>query len=409
MEVKEPSVKYLAKSAYKPTQIGLIPEEWEVISIGQIGSFASGSGISIATLSPESSDTPVPVYGGNGIAGFTKHALIQNPTVVIGRVGQQCGQVYLTKGASWITDNALYPKVLHRSVHVPFLARALAAAGLNGLKNHNDLPLVTQSILHAVPIALPSTKVEQQAIAEALSDTDALIEALEQLLAKKRQIKQGAMQELLTGRKRLPGFAGKWDKKRLGDCATLKARIGWQGLTAAEYKEDGEFFLVTGTEFSNGYINWDSCFFVDESRYKQDKNIQLRLHDVLITKDGTIGKIALVNELPLPATLNSGVFVIRPFDKEFDPEFFYHLLCSEIFAGFLVQLSAGSTINHLYQKDFVGFVFHAPDCIAEQTAIATLLSDMDAEISELEAKLTKARGIKQGMMQQLLTGKIRLI
>ena len=154
-----------------------------------------------------------------------------------------------------------------------------------------------------LPLPLPP---EQRAIAEALSDADALIESLEQLLAKKRQLKQGAMQELLTGKKRLPGFSGEWEVKRLGSAATLKARIGWQGLTTAEYLDSGDYYLVTGTEFKEGNIDWENCHYVDEFRYKQDKYIQVKEHDVLVTKDGTIGKIALVTELSRPATLNSG-------------------------------------------------------------------------------------------------------
>jgi type I restriction enzyme S subunit len=156
-------------------------------------------------------------------------------------------------------------------------------------------------------------------------------------------------------------------------------------------------------------MDWSNCHYVDESRYKQDKNIQLREHDVLVTKDGTIGKVALVNHLDKPATLNSGVFVIRPIEGAFHPEFFYYLLCSNVFAEFLGQLSAGSTINHLYQKDFVNFIYKTPAIIAEQEAIATILSDMDAEIAALEEKLAKAHQLKQGMMHNLLTGKIRLV
>ena len=242
-----------------------------------------------------------------------------------------------------------------------------------------------------------------------MSDADALIESLEQLLTKKRQLKKGAMQELLTGKKRLPGFSGDWEVKQLRATATLKARIGWQGLTTAEYLDSGDYYLVTGTEFKGGNIDWESCHYVDESRYKQDKYIQLKEHDVLVTKDGSIGKIAYVTELSRPATLNSGVFVIRPIEAAFNPEFFYYLLCSSVFTEFLVQLSAGSTINHLYQKDFVGFVYKTPPTIDEQAAIATILSDMDTEIAALESKLSKARQLKQGMMQELLTGRIRLI
>ena len=106
---------------------------------------------------------------------------------------------------------------------------------------------------------------------------------------------------------------------------------------------------------------------------------------------------------------NSGVFVIRPIEDAFNPVFFYYLLCSNVFTEFLTQLSAGSTINHLYQKDFVSFTYRTPEAIKEQTAIATILSDMDAELTALEDKLDKARAIKQGMMQELLTGRIRLV
>jgi type I restriction enzyme S subunit len=257
-------------------------------------------------------------------------------------------------------------------------------------------------------VPLP-TKAEQEAIAEALSDADALIESLEHLLTRKRQLKQGVMQELLTGRRRLPGFRAPWDMKRLGDTASLKARIGWQGLTTSEYLESGSNYLVTGTDLRAGRIDWDSCHYVDQSRYVQDKNIQLRERDVLVTKDGTVGKVALVVALPGPATLNSGVFVIRPAGEGFHPEFFYHLLCSSLFANFLSQLSAGSTISHLYQKDFVHFFYQTPPTLEEQSVVAAILTDMDAEIAALGTKLSKARLLKKALMQELLTGRIRLV
>jgi type I restriction enzyme S subunit len=261
---------------------------------------------------------------------------------------------------------------------------------------------INAKIVGLLPLPLPPTIAEQTAIATALSDADQYITHLEQLIAKKRLIKQGAMQELLKPKEG-------WVVKKLGDAASLKARIGWQGLTTSEYKKDGDFLLITGTEFQNGFVDWASCFFVDELRYNQDKNIQVNISDVLVTKDGTIGKIALIKSLPKPATLNSGVFVIRPVNKSFNPEFFYYILLSEIFHKFLKQLVAGSTINHLYQKDFVFFEFLIPESIEEQTRIATILSEMDTELTILETKLSKAKNIKQGMMQQLLTGKIRLI
>lgn len=268
---------------------------------------------------------------------------------------------------------------------------------------------LSTSIIKKLKVLLPLYE-EQIAIAEALSDADGLISKLEKLIAKKKAIKQGAMQQLLTGKKRLPGFTGEWVEMNLFKKSKLKARIGWQGLTTAEYLTDGYSLLITGTDFNNGVINWKNCACVDKGRYEQDTNIQIKNEDILITKDGTIGKVAYVKNLRKPATLNSGVFVVRPLtDELYATSFVFHILTSFIFDNFLSKLSAGSTINHLYQKDFVGFVFMVPPTIAEQTAIANILSDMENEIEALQKKLDKYKQIKQGMMHELLTGSIRLV
>lgn len=193
-------------------------------------------------------------------------------------------------------------------------------------------------------------------------------------------------------------------KYNLGESATLKARIGWQGLTTAEYQPVGDYYLITGTDFKNGFIDWDNCVYVERNRYDQDKNIQVEVGDVLVTKDGTIGKVAYIDELQKPTTLNSGVFVIRPKKKAFHAKYFYYVLMSNHFSEFLSRLTAGSTISHLYQKDFVFFNFLAPS-LPEQRAIAQVLSDTDSLIAGIEQKLAKKRAIKQGAMQELLRPK----
>ncbi len=150
------------------------------------------------------------------------------------------------------------------------------------------------------------------------------------------------------------------------------------------------------------------CHFVDKARYDVDKNIQLKNGDLLITKDGSLGKTALVNGLHSPATLNSGVFVVRPMKNSYNSVFVYYILSSFVFKDFLDKLSAGSTIIHLYQKDLDKFEFLLPSTQQEQNAIAAILENMDDEIDALEQKVMKARQIKHGMMGQLLMGRIRL-
>jgi len=193
-----------------------------------------------------------------------------------------------------------------------------------------------------------------------------------------------------------------WVISNLIEKSTLKARIGWQGLTTKEYLDTGDFYLITGTDFQNGRINFDNCYFVEEERYSQDKNIQIKLDDILVTKDGTIGKVAYIDKITKPATLNSGVFVIRPINNAYYSKYMYYVFNSIYFNDFLRKLVAGSTINHLYQKDFVSFSFPLPP-LPEQKAIAEVLSDTDNLIQALERQIAKKSEIKQGVMQMLLS------
>lgn len=200
-----------------------------------------------------------------------------------------------------------------------------------------------------------------------------------------------------------------WEVKNINKECTIKARIGWQGLKSNEYLDFGDYVLITGTDFDNGFINWKSCNYVSEWRFKQDKNIQIKQGDVLITKDGTIGKVAFLDAIPMKGTLNSGVFVIRPKSYEKIDTVFLSLIFKSIwFDSFLEQITSGSTIVHLYQKDFVTFNFPIPPTLTEQQRIAKALFDVDSLISTTEKLIQKKKNIKQGAMQNLLTGKKRL-
>ncbi len=259
-------------------------------------------------------------------------------------------------------------------------------------------------------VLLPCPQIpEQKKIAEALSAIDSLITDLHKLVQKKKNIRLGTMQMLVTGKRRLDGFDGEWVKINLSKNSKLKARIGWQGLTTAEYLDEGYSYLITGTDFKDGQIYWNGCHYVDFDRYAQDPNIQVSNGDLLLTKDGTIGKVAYVTDLKRPATLNSGVFLVKPITDAYTAHFMFYVLESSVFKDFLQQLSAGSTINHLYQKDLVKFDLFVPPTKEEQEAIAGILFDMDSDIHKLEEKLSKYQKIKQGMMEDLLTGKVRLV
>jgi type I restriction enzyme S subunit len=180
-------------------------------------------------------------------------------------------------------------------------------------------------------------------------------------------------------------FPKHWDLTRIKFNSLVKARVGWHGLKSDDFTEIGPY-LVTGSDFKGKYIQWRDCYHCDEERYQQDSHIQLKNGDLLLTKDGTIGKVALVSDLDGKATLNSGVFVVRPLkDGEFTTKYYYWLLLSRSFTDFVDFYKTGSTILHLYQETFVNFKYALPP-LAEQQKLANFL---DHETAKIDALITK--------------------
>jgi type I restriction enzyme S subunit len=164
-----------------------------------------------------------------------------------------------------------------------------------------------------------------------------------------------------------------WSVNKMKYIARLKGRIGWQGLTSDEYTDEGAY-LITGTDFDGGRINWESCVHVPMKRWEEARDVQIENGDLLITKDGTVGKVAIVDELDGAASLNSGVLRISTF-KGFDRRYLFWVLQSDVFWKWFTYKNAGnSTIIHLYQNAFAEFIYPIPP-IEEQQAIAKFLDE----------------------------------
>ncbi len=173
-----------------------------------------------------------------------------------------------------------------------------------------------------------------------------------------------------------------WEVKKIKHRCYVKARVGWKGLKSDEFLSDGYSYLVTGADFKNNKVIWKDCYHIDKERYDEDPYIQLQEEDLLVTKDGTIGKLAIVKGLDKPACLNSGIFVVRSTNDDFYTKFLFWILKSKSFVIFNNYTSYGSTIQHLYQNVFVEFDFSFPSP-EEQTAIANFLNKKTAEIDKL--------------------------
>jgi type I restriction enzyme S subunit len=260
------------------------------------------------------------------------------------------------------------------------------------------IPQLTGISITKYNIPLPSTLAEQEAIAQALTDTDALIESLEQLIAKKSQIKQGAMQELLTGKRRLQGFevSKGYKQSEIGfipqdwstDFIENLAHITTGGKNTQDHVDDGQY-----------------PFFVRSQTVERINSYSFEGEAVLTAGDG-VGTGKIYHYIIGRFDVHQRVYRISDFNQILNGYFFY-LYFSNHFYNRIMQMTAKSSVDSV-RYEMIGKMIIPLPSIEEQSAIATILSDMDTEIAVLEEKLEKSRSLKQGMMQELLTGRIRL-
>lgn len=268
-------------------------------------------------------------------------------------------------------------------------------------------------LMNAFKVILPTVE-EQKNIAALLSDMDTLVSTLEKQISKKKAIKQGAMQELLTGKCRLPGSSGEWRTEIIPNVLQKQEgiKIGPFGsqLRKEYLLEDGPYRVygqenVYAQDFSigNRYLN--------REKYRQLQSCEIHSGDFLISTMGTVGKCAIVPSSIQPGIMDSHLIRLRINEQKLMPEYLLHLFSEDLgyLKGQTSKLSVGGIMDGLSTKIVNALNVFYPEDLSEQKAIADILSEMDMEIAALEEKLAKYRQVKQGMMQQLLTGKIRLV
>ena len=392
---------------YKQTEVGVIPEDWEISDLNAVCAMKSGETITSARISDYAK---YPCYGGNGLRGYTSSFNHEGFYALVGRQGALCGNVLGVSGQFFASEHAIVVTP-NSKISVFWLTYVLGEMGLNQYTESSAQPGLSVSKILKLRIPLPPTKAEQAAIAEALSDADALIESLEQLIAKKRQIKQGAMQELLTGKRRLPGFSGEWEVKRLGELGKCYRGVSYSPSDLSAHDTNSTIRLLRSNNVQNSSILFSDMQYVNYLRVSEHQHLQEK--DVLICMaNGSrqlVGKAGQFhNSDGHKYTFGAFMGAFRPDQTAVNADYVYMLFSTQAYRHHIDLLLAGSSINNLRPSSVEELQLLVPN-LEEQTAIAEILSDMDSEIDALEAKLTKARQIKQGMMQELLTGKTRLV
>ena len=419
-------------AGYKRTEVGMIPVEWSVFSIGALFEYLRTASNSRADLG----DTGVVAYVHYGDIHTRFHHFIDFSRDNVPRLldGKSVTAARLRDGDLIVADASEDEAGVGKSVEVRNLGTAEAVAGLHtfllrsrdrrvhdgyrgyllekepvqrqlrrlatGLKVFG----ISKKAIGDVRIPLPS-RAEQRAIAEALSDVDGLLAGLEALIAKKRAIKQAAMQQLLTGKTRLPGSNGQWERKRLGE---LGAFSKGRGIKREDVSDTGLPCIRYGELYTRykDYILNSVCFIPPSVAMEA---LAIKKGDLLFAGSGETAEeigtcAAYLGEEP--AYVGGDVITLTPTGQ--NAIYLGHLMNHPNVATQKARMGQGDAVVHISAGNLAQVKIKLPP-LTEQTAIATILSNMDAEIVALERRRDKSRALKQGMMQQLLTGRVRLL
>jgi type I restriction enzyme S subunit len=310
---------------------------------------------------------------------------------------------------------------------------------LRGMTRGMGIPHVNSEILKNILCNIPSHQ-EQQKIASFLdkktAEFDNIIEKKQSLITKLTEAKKSLISEVVTGKKEvifdnghftirdraddemkdsgvewLGKIPKEWGHRKLKGICYMKGRIGWQGLKQSEFIEEGPY-LITGMNFKNGLINWDECYHITEERYNEAPEIQLKLNDILMTKDGTIGKLLYVDKLPEKASLNSHLLVMRSFNNEFIQKYLYYQLDSSLFRNHVELTKTGTTFFGITQESVGKYKMLLPD-LKEQQLIVDFLDEktakIDSTIEKINLQIEKLKEAKQSLISEAVTGKIEVL
>lgn len=407
---------------YKQTEVGVIPEDWDICELQTAVDFLDGQRRPIKSGERAKISGPYPYYGASGVVDYVNDYIFDDNLILLGEDGENILSrnlplAFMVSGKIWVNNHAhvMKPK---DSFDIIYLTEYLESKDYSLLNSGTAQPKLNKQTCLKIKVIKP-TKKEQSAIAKVLSDTDALIISLEKLVAKKQTIKTATMQQLLTGRTRLPQFAKHPDGVLKGNkpselglipedwiCVKL-GEIG-QCIIGLTYSprdvSDTGTLVLRSSNVQNNKLAYQDNVFVNMDL---PERVIVRKGDILIcVRNGSrklIGKCALIDHTAEGCAFGAFMAIYRTKAHDF---IFYQFQSNLIHNQ--IDETMGATINQITNKDLSGFIISMPSCDQEQTAIATILLDMDAELEALEQKLAKFRDIKQGMMQQLLTGRIRL-
>lgn len=369
-------------------------------NLGALFRVKSGDGIAISKLRPFGM---YPVYGGNGINGYTSNYNVDGDTLVIGRVGEKCGNVNITSTKSWVSDNALIviPKARY---NVEYLSYLLEFLNLNDYANRNAQPVISGQIIYAIEAPYEDNEEHQEEIARTLSQFDTYIDDLAELIEKKKGIRDGALEDLISGKTRIVGFSGERKEYSINDITCEVITGGTPSTSRREYY-GGNIPWLASTEIHQKRITKPTTYITELGLQNSSAKIAPE-KSVLIALAGQGKTRGTAAYLTKPMALNQSLAALVTNEK-CNSEFLYYLV--ESMYSSLRELSSGDGgRGGLNKKLIKGVLVTIPIDVDEQEAIANILFAMDEEIRDLETEREKIIQIREGAMDDLLTGRVRL-
>lgn len=369
-------------------------------NLGALFRVKSGDGIAISKLRPFGM---YPVYGGNGINGYTSNYNVDGDTLVIGRVGEKCGNVNITSTKSWVSDNALIviPKARY---NVEYLSYLLEFLNLNDYANRNAQPVISGQIIYAIEAPYEDDEEHQEEIARTLSQFDSYIDDLAELIEKKKGIRDGALEDLISGKTRIVGFSGERKEYSINDITCEVITGGTPSTSRREYY-GGNIPWLASTEIHQKRITKPTTYITELGLQNSSAKIAPE-KSVLIALAGQGKTRGTAAYLTKPMALNQSLAALVTNEK-CNSEFLYYLV--ESMYSSLRELSSGDGgRGGLNKKLIKGVLVTIPVDVNEQDAIANILFAMDEEIRDLETEREKVIQIREGAMDDLLTGRVRL-
>ncbi|MEY9867261.1 type I restriction enzyme S subunit [Peribacillus sp. B2I2] len=387
--------------------------KWQKIKLGEILSLTSGKSKTKQNLHQFSEPFQVPVYGGNGINGYTDKSLVNERVIVIGRVGEYCGSVYLTEDMSWITDNALYTKSVTKGTNLKYLYYLLSYSDLGRLRSQSGQPQVSQKPIYELEVDF-APKEDQFKIASILSSVDEAIEKTQAVIEQMGKVKKGLMQQLLTRgightkfkKTEIGEIPEVWEIVSLGNVAKVQ---GGYAFKSSDAKQEGIRWLKIAN-VGIGDIKWGEESFLPEKYEEKYNEYVLKEDDIVMAMTRPILnnelKIAVIKSSDIPALLNQRVCRFH-LTSMIDRQFFYQLARNSFFVKEIQLKIMGTDPPNVSSKQIEDIQIPLPP-ITEQVQIANILKEIDKKANK-EARCVKyLQDMKKGLMQSLLTGKVRV-